>query len=48
MTSQAQNPLKNLLNRREIKNKASVRYAISICSAVIFLGWLILELTLSF
>ncbi len=48
MASHAQNPLKNLLNRSEIKNKASVRYAISICSAVVFLGWLILELTLGF
>ncbi|MCX7784475.1 MAG: hypothetical protein N2318_12640 [Meiothermus sp.] len=48
MTSHAQNPLRNLLNRSEIKDKASVRYVISIFSAVVFLGWLILELTLGF
>ncbi|WP_299428001.1 hypothetical protein [uncultured Meiothermus sp.] len=46
MTGRAQKTLKNLLNHSEIKGKASVRHTISIFSAVIFLGWLILELTL--
>lgn len=47
MTGRAQNPFKSLLNRSETKDKASVRYAIAISSALFFLGWLILELTLS-
>ncbi|GIW34767.1 hypothetical protein [Meiothermus sp.] len=48
MTSHAQNPLKNLLNRDEIKPKASARYVVSIFSAVVFLGWLVLEMILGF
>lgn len=48
MTNHAQNPFKNLLNSTEIKDKAPVRYAVSIFSAVVFLGWLVLELILDF
>lgn len=47
MTSRAHNPLKSLLNRSESKDKTSLRYTISVFSALFFLGWLVLELTLS-
>lgn len=46
MTSHAHNPLKNLLSRNESKDTSSLRYTISVFSALLFLGWLILELTL--
>ncbi len=47
MTSRTHNPLKSLLSRSESKYKTSLRYTISVFSALLFLGWLILELTLS-
>lgn len=46
MTSHARNSLKNLRLPRELKDKGLVRYVVSIVSALLFLGWLILELTL--
>ncbi|MCS7068527.1 MAG: hypothetical protein N2Z75_04930 [Meiothermus sp.] len=48
MTGQAKNPLKNLRLPTEIKDRSLVRYVTSIVSALLFLGWLILELTLGF
>ncbi len=46
MTSHARNPFKNLRLPTELKDKSLVRYAVSIVSALLFLGWLLLELTL--
>jgi|GEM_PF-6559303 hypothetical protein len=48
MISPAHNPLERLLGRSEIKNKAPVRYRVAVFSAMLFLGWLILELTQAF
>ncbi len=48
MTSHAHNTFKSLLNRSAIKDKAPVRYRVAVFSAVLFLGWLILELTQAF
>jgi hypothetical protein len=44
MTSPAHNPFKSPLDRREIKDNAPVRYRVAVFSAVLFLGWLVLEL----
>ncbi len=46
MTSQPRNPLENLRLPTELKDKGLVRYFVSLVSALLFLGWLILELTL--
>ncbi len=48
MTRPAHNPLENLPERNEIKDKAPVRYRVAVFSALLFLGWLILELTQGF
>lgn len=48
MTSPAHNPLERLADHREIKDRTPLRYRVAVLSAVLFLGWLILELTQAF
>lgn len=42
------NPLEHLHEHSRFEEKASIRYRVAVLSAVLFLGWLILELTLAF
>lgn len=48
MSSRAPDFFSSHSGRSENKDKVPVRYRIAICSATLFLGWLILELTQAF